>query len=893
MDANETSSLTVSSDSGDNVAISTVESEDYSDSVSEDSLSVSNENESEIVSVSNEVSESSLSSNENSENEVLSTSDVSDSDSLSASDSTSASASKTKTTLKGSSSSITSGNKYTVTLTDASGKALASQKVIFNIAGKSYTKTTNSSGMAYLNVNLAKGTYALVCYYNGSSTYKSSALSLNLTVNKAKTTLKGNGTSVIKSSKYGVTLTDASGKALANKTVVFKIYGKSYSKTTNSNGVAYLSINLAKGTYSLVCSYAGSYQYYSSKFSTNLTVNTVKTTLKGNGTSIVKGNKYAITLTNSSGKALANQKVKFTICGKTYTRTTDSNGKAYLSINLAKGTYSLVCSFAGNGQYAASKLSLSLSVANNPNLYTLSAIESAASSLKAYVLANKTLPSTVTVSGNKLSIAQFSYLMAKAINNLNSGSSSSVTLLSGINSVSSSTNSLNATVYKAQYVNLTKRVVSYIESNKAPASYAVVYGSSGSSVGKASFNVYTFAFAKILTFYKTNNYLPNYCTFESSVIKNSVSTSSTNSSSASNSTSSSTSSSVSNSSSSKVFSLSSIETAANTVKTYVLNNKKLPNTVTVSGTTLTIEQFSYVMAKAIYNLNKSSSSSVTLLSGISDVNSANCSLNSTVYRAQYMNLTNRVISYISSNKVPASYAVVYSSSGSSVGKAGFDLYTFAFAKILVFYKTNGYLPNYCTFESDVLGISSSSSSSSSASTNTTSSKVSTANSSQFKTGLNEANTVSNLSAYLVGTGYSAITTAIKNKATALTKGLTSDLAKAKAIFEFVRDNISYSYYANSKKGASGTLSSGSANCCDQANLVVALCRAAGLYARYSHAQGCTFTSGLVTGHVWAQILVDGVWYSADATSSRNQLGNIKNWNTNSFYSLKQYAALSF
>jgi transglutaminase-like putative cysteine protease len=76
-------------------------------------------------------------------------------------------------------------------------------------------------------------------------------------------------------------------------------------------------------------------------------------------------------------------------------------------------------------------------------------------------------------------------------------------------------------------------------------------------------------------------------------------------------------------------------------------------------------------------------------------------------------------------------------------------------------------------------------------------------------------------------------------------------------------------------------------------LVVALCRAAGIPARFSHAKNCKFNSGLVTGHVWAQIYIDGVWYTADATSRYNELGNIKNWNTNSFTNLNQYIHLPF
>ena len=169
------------------------------------------------------------------------------------------------------------------------------------------------------------------------------------------------------------------------------------------------------------------------------------------------------------------------------------------------------------------------------------------------------------------------------------------------------------------------------------------------------------------------------------------------------------------------------------------------------------------------------------------------------------------------------------------------------------------------------------------------------NQSQFKKGLNEIESLSDaeLAKYLKSSGYDAITSAIQTLANKLTSGKTSTWDKATAIFNYGRDNIAYSYYSNSQKGAAKTLSSGTGNCCDQANLVVALCRAAGIPARFSHAKNCKFNSGLVAGHVWAQIYIDGVWYTADATSRYNELGNIQNWNTNSFTNLNQYIHLPF
>ncbi|MEE0925428.1 MAG: transglutaminase-like domain-containing protein, partial [Methanobrevibacter sp.] len=335
-------------------------------------------------------------------------------------------------------------------------------------------------------------------------------------------------------------------------------------------------------------------------------------------------------------------------------------------------------------------------------------------------------------------------------------------------------------------------------------------------------------------------------------------------------------------------SILNIEKAATNVRNYVDDHGKLPETVTVGSETVTIEEFSYLMGEAIVALNKGSTGKVSILSGIGNVNSTNTSLNTKVFKAEYLDLANRVVSHINTNKVPAAQIEVYNSSKAKVGNANFDLYTYCFAKILNFYRTDGYLPNWCTFESDVFDDTSII-----PSNDTSPGKVTTADSSDFKKGLNEKNTVSDLSQYLKAGGHCALNQAIKNKAASLTKGLTTTAAKAYAIFNYVRDGIEYSYYADSKKDASGTLSSGSANCCDQANLVVALCRAAGIPARYSHAQGCTFSSGLVTGHVWAQILVGDTWYAADATSSRNKLGDINNWNTNSYNTLKQYALIPF
>ena len=163
---------------------------------------------------------------------------------------------------------------------------------------------------------------------------------------------------------------------------------------------------------------------------------------------------------------------------------------------------------------------------------------------------------------------------------------------------------------------------------------------------------------------------------------------------------------------------------------------------------------------------------------------------------------------------------------------------------------------------------------------------------QFKKGLNQ-NTKLSVRKYLYGGGYAKITKAIRKLSKKITSKYSTKLEKATAIYNYVRNNLGYSYYANSKKGAAKTLKTKRGNCCDHANLIVALCRASKIPARYAHAKGCRFGSGLATGHVWAQIYVNGRWYSADGTSYRNSLGHIKNWNTKSYRKLRIYRSIPF
>lgn len=310
---------------------------------------------------------------------------------------------------------------------------------------------------------------------------------------------------------------------------------------------------------------------------------------------------------------------------------------------------------------------------------------------------------------------------------------------------------------------------------------------------------------------------------------------------------------INNTTNSATFTLTAIENAAASVKSYVETNNRLPNYVTIGTSQITMPQFLQMLVNALLQLNSGINTPISAGNVSAPTNSSGNYMYGNINSTEYLKLASTISSYIELNEKAPNYAT------SSLGNIQYESLVYMYSKILNFYGTNSRLPSYVTVDSSV--------------TNTT--------------------IPSELQQYLAATANCQVNDAtIKALAASITKGMSSNYDKAVAIFNWVRDNIGYSFYYNTKYGAVGTLNADTGNCVDTTHLLIALERAAGIPAKYVHGT-CTFTSGSVYGHVWAQVWVDGKWYSADATSSRNTFGVINNWNT-ATYTLKGiYASLPF
>ena len=140
-------------------------------------------------------------------------------------------------------------SQYTVKILGDDGNPVgAGESVTLNINGVLYTRTTNASGIAKMNINLNPGDYIITAEYKGCRVSNSIKV---LPVLTGKDITKKYG----QAGAYEATLVDGQGKPYANQQITFNINGVFYTRTTNANGIAKLNINLQPGEYIITSTY--------------------------------------------------------------------------------------------------------------------------------------------------------------------------------------------------------------------------------------------------------------------------------------------------------------------------------------------------------------------------------------------------------------------------------------------------------------------------------------------------------------------------------------------------------------------------------------------------------------------------------------------------------------
>ena len=727
---------------------------------------------------------------------------------------------------------------------------LSNTKVTVTIGGTKHTFTTNKNGVAVAKVSLKPGKYSVT----STNPYSGEKTTDTIVVKKDTSSIKGPGETYILRYNYytySVTLTSAHGGALKNYKVVFSYDGKNVTAKTDSKGKASTVIPLlAVGTYKITYKYAGSGSVSgcSGSGTVHIQERTNKLTASNLKMNYNDGSKFAVKATDKSGKPLKNKEIRFILDGKKYSAKTDSNGVAKLTIGALKpGSYDIkyMYSTLGSKDYnyeykkvIVNKVAAKLSAGNlvmkykDGSVYKATAKDSSGNVLKNIAVKFTVNGKTYSKKTNSKGVAQLKIDLPVGYYSIKSAISDSI---------------YQATVSKHVLVNGTKFSAGdlYV-SSKSTVYYSVKLIDGKSKPVKGAQVKFTFK-GKTYTQKTTSNGIAKVKLGKLAAGNYNINYAS-----------------GSAKGTSKIHVLDSVSfkqiaAASKNVKSYIEKHKKLPSTVQIGNLKYSTAEYLYLASKAIVNLesNKKSDISYKSIKNPSKPGAA-------AYKGNlkdYYSVAKSVI------KTADSKGRMPNSVSSEVGNIGYKGLVYAFARVVAYYGDNNVMPNYVTVKS-LSGDSGSTSK------------------------LNSKNTISNLASYLAASKNCQVNnTKIKQLVAKLTKGLTTDKEKATAIFNYVRDTVSYSFYYDTKYGAVGTLNAKKGNCVDHSHLLVAMYRTAGLPARYVHGT-CTFTSGTY-GHVWTQVLIGDTWTVSDATSARNSFGNVVNWNANT-YSLKgYYSGISF
>ncbi len=243
------------------------------------------------------------------------------------------------------------GTQFYVQLLDSYSNPLVNRTIAITINGGVYNRTTDENGWATMNINLRPGEYEVLCAYYGSAETDNA---FTKAIVKVLPTIVGDN--LVKyyhnDSQFYVKVIDGAGNPIANTNVSMNINGVFYLRQTDNNGVVRLAINLLAGEYVLTVHNP----YDGLLISFNVTV---LSTIDAND--LVKyyhnDSQFYAKFVNSQGNPLANADVKFNINGVLYTRETDGEGVAKLSINLAPGEYVLTA-IHPNGLQIGKKVSV-------------------------------------------------------------------------------------------------------------------------------------------------------------------------------------------------------------------------------------------------------------------------------------------------------------------------------------------------------------------------------------------------------------------------------------------------------------------------------------------------------------------------------------------------------
>ncbi|MGZ7116535.1 MAG: glycosyl hydrolase family 18 protein, partial [Methanobacterium sp.] len=265
----------------------------------------------------------------------------------------------------------------------------------------------------------------------------------------------------------------------------------------------------------------------------------------------------------------------------------------------------------------------------NLTYFTIGQITDAAASLNAYVERYYTLPANVTINGTTMNMAQFLELMMTATQQINNKNNNPI-LLRTFNLPTNPLDDIKSgNIQIAEYLKIANDLKTYMDSTGKTPDYQY-QTSLGTHLGFQNL-VYMYSF--ILYVNKVGNYLLNFVPMKpwssiggqsAGIIPNGP-----------------------------TFTIDQIKDTATTIRNYVESKNKLPDNITINGTTMNMAQFLELMMTATLQLNSGNNNPIPLRTynlpnnPLDDIKSGNIQI------AEYLKIANDLKIYMdSTGKTP-------------------------------------------------------------------------------------------------------------------------------------------------------------------------------------------------------------------------------------------------
>lgn len=219
-------------------------------------------------------------------------------------------------------------SQYYIQVLDGKGNPVTNRNVTMNINGVFYNRLTNDKGIARLNINLNPGTYILTAYHPDTGLEYSNIITV---LSRIETTDIGmfykDGTG------FDALLLDEKGNVLVNTNVTFNINGVFYTRSSDSNGIAHLNINLHPGRY-IITTYLGD-----SVAGNTINIDAMPVAILSSNVNIEQGKYYQVRFYDAKGSPIVSQEVAIKVNENLNLVRTDGEGIASLKMDFEPGIY--------------------------------------------------------------------------------------------------------------------------------------------------------------------------------------------------------------------------------------------------------------------------------------------------------------------------------------------------------------------------------------------------------------------------------------------------------------------------------------------------------------------------------------------------------------------------